>query len=172
MTILEIGSETLTIRQAEIFDVPALARMIGSLAEFHGEGHLTTETSIEAELFGPDPVLNALVASRDGEVLGMLLWYRIYSTWEAARGIHIEDLYVDPALRGSGAGMRLMARVANIAIERGYGRIEGEVVNRNSLRSTVASHGGESPDAWNLYRCKGAELADLASADIDSMSWR
>ncbi len=152
------------VRPAVVTDVPRLTEMIHALAAFHGEeDHCRMDQqTLRTTLFGPDPVLYAHVSEHGGRVTGMVLWYRTYSTWDAAPGIHVEDFYVDPEARGQGAGMALMVEMARIAVEHGYTRIEGQVVNRNSLRKALVEHGGEQLDVWETYRIDGAELVALA----------
>src|SRR6266849_1668935 len=55
---------------------------------------------------------------------GTALFHTRFSTWLGRPGLYLEDLYVTEAARGQGAGRRLMARLAAIAIARGWGRID------------------------------------------------
>jgi len=152
------------VRDAVVTDVPRLTEMIHALADFHGEGDSCRMDgpTLRGQLFGPDPVLRAIVAEIDGRVAGMVLWYRTYSTWDAAPGIHVEDLYVDPETRGHGTGLALMTEMAAIAVEHGYSRLEGQVINRNPLRRALVDHGGEQMDVWETYRIEGADLLALS----------
>ena len=72
--------------------------------------------------FGPQPHFEALLAFLDGEPAGMALFHPRFSTWLGQPRLFLEDLYVTEAARGHGVGRRLMARLAAIAIERGWGR--------------------------------------------------
>lgn len=155
------------VRPARVTDVPRLAEMIQALADFHGEGESCRMTwpILRIQLFGTDPTLRAHVAERDGRITGMVLWYRTYSTWDAAPGIHVEDFYVDPEARGQGTGLILMTELARLAVDQGYTRLEGQVISSNPLRSALVSHGGDQMDVWETYRIDGDELLALTGRE-------
>ena len=113
------------IRDATPDDVAAIHDMIVGLAEFEMEPDAVTATpaDLHEALFGPRPALFAHVAD-DAEhgVVGFSLWFLNYSTWLGRHGIYLEDLFVQPEHRGSGYGRALLANLARICVERGYGR--------------------------------------------------
>jgi RimJ/RimL family protein N-acetyltransferase len=60
----------------------------------------------------------------------------------------------------------LLSRLAHIAVERGYGRMEWSVLNWNEIALRVYRAVGARPlSDWTVYRLSGAELIDLASRD-------
>ena len=101
--------------------------MVHELAEYERaaeECHLTEE-QLHASLFGDSPALFGHVAARpDEEPVGFALWFLNYSTWLGVHGIYLEDLYVRPEARGAGLGRDLLAALAQICLDRGYGRLE------------------------------------------------
>ncbi len=158
------NTTTPVVRRAVVTDAPRLTEMIHALADFHGEGdHCRMDAhTLRTQLFGADPILGAHVLEIDHRVSGMVLWYRTYSTWDAAPGLHVEDFYMDPAVRGHGGGLALMTEIARFAVENGYTRVEGQVISRNTLRTALVDHGGEQMDVWNTYRLHGDELHALS----------
>ena len=52
-----------------------------------------------------------------------------FSTWLGRRGVYLEDLFVTQVARGKGVGRRLMTRLAAIAVERGWERIDFQVLD-------------------------------------------
>ena len=90
-----------------------------------------TEADLQTALFGEQPAVFALVAAVDGEVVGVAVWFLTFSTWLGRHGIYLEDLYVRPEHRGAGHGRALLAALAAIAVERGYGRLEWAVLDWN-----------------------------------------
>ncbi|WP_308016450.1 GNAT family N-acetyltransferase [Jidongwangia harbinensis] len=120
-------TSAVTIRPARHDDVPAVVAMVHELAEFEraaDQCHLTEE-QLRTALCGPDPSVFAHVAADADEVpVGFALWYVNFSTWEGTHGVHLEDLYVRPAARGTGTGAALLAALAAICVERGYRRLE------------------------------------------------
>lgn len=59
----------------------------------------------------------------------MALYFNNYSTWRAAPGIYLEDLFVRPEYRGRGYGKRLLQELA-----REVKRIEGERLEWSVLK--------------------------------------
>lgn len=92
------------------------------------------------------------------------LWFTNASTWLARPGIYLEDLYVSPAHRGHGFGRALMATLAAICVERGYGRLEWWVLdwNRPAI-DFYRSLGARAMDEWTVHRLTGPALAELAA---------
>ena len=60
------------------------------------------EADFARDLFGPTPKVFCEIAEWDGEPAGFALWFYTFSTFEGRHGIWLEDLFVDPALRGQG----------------------------------------------------------------------
>ena len=112
----------LEIRPPSPAEVPAIVAMVHELAEYErapGECHLT-EAQLTEALFRPGAALFSHVAVADGELVGMSLWFLNFSTWVGKHGVYLEDLYVRPSSRGSGAGRALLAKLAAVCLERGY----------------------------------------------------
>jgi GNAT superfamily N-acetyltransferase len=154
-----------TVRPARPSDLSAVVAMVHELATFEraaDQCHLTTD-DLEAALFGPQPAVYAHVAvTEDDEPVGYAIWYVNYSTWEGTHGIHLEDLYVRPATRGSGAGVALLATLAAICADRGYRRLEWVMLDWNPAAEFYASIGAEVVSDWLPYRLSGDALHRLA----------
>jgi ribosomal protein S18 acetylase RimI-like enzyme len=69
-----------------------------------------------AWLMDPGHEVHAIVAERDGELVGFAHIRRLWDTFTAGPGWFLDDLYVAPEHRGSG--------VARALIERGYADAE------------------------------------------------
>jgi GNAT superfamily N-acetyltransferase len=160
-----MGVET---RPAVPTDVPAIVEMVYELATFEkalDECHLTP-AQLGTALFGADPRVFCHVATPAGaeEVVGMALWFLTFSTWEGVHGIYLEDLYVRPAARGTGAGKALVAALARICVEQGYPRLEWAVLDWNPAREFYDALGAGPKDDWVPYRLSGAPLVTLAAS--------
>ncbi|MEV4641557.1 GNAT family N-acetyltransferase [Actinoplanes sp. NPDC049548] len=142
-----------------------MVSMVHELAEFEREPqscHLT-EAQLAAALFGPQPALFAHVAvDQDDAPYGMALWFLNFSTWEGVHGIYLEDLYVRPGHRGSGAGAALLAELARICVERGYRRLDWVMLDWNPAADFYAAIGASASENWLPYRLTGAALHRLA----------
>ena len=154
------------IRAARPADVAAVIELIGDLATYERARHevLITEADLHRALFGADAMVFALVAEADGEVVGLALWFLTFSTWLGRHGIYLEDLYVRPEHRGSGHGRALLAALAAIAVERGYGRLEWAVLDWNEPAiGFYRSIGATAMDEWTTNRLTGDALRELAA---------
>jgi GNAT superfamily N-acetyltransferase len=159
-----VNHPTYAIRPARPEDVPAVVALVHELADYERAPHLChlTETQLRAALFGASPALFGHVAvAEDGGVLGFTLWFLNFSTWEGRHGIYLEDLYVRPEARGTGAGRALLATLAGICVERGYARLEWWVLDWNPAREFYAAIGARPMDEWVPYRLEGDALAGL-----------
>lgn len=153
------------IRPAVPDDVPSILRLIRELAEYERALHevKATEEQLHARLFGDDPRVHVLIAEHEGRVAGFAVWFLTFSTWNGTHGIHLEDLFVDPAVRGHGHGKALLTELARIADERGYGRVEWAVLDWNEPAiGFYRSLGARPQDEWTTYRLTGDSLTKLA----------
>ncbi|MBB4952390.1 GNAT superfamily N-acetyltransferase [Agrobacterium vitis] len=157
-----------SIRAAGIDDVPVILRFITDLAIFEKAEHEVQATveSLELTLFGPDSVTEAAILDNNGVAAGFAVWFYSYSTWLARNGLYLEDLYIDPAYRGGGAGKMMLRYLANRAIEKGCGRFEWSVLDWNEPAIRVYDQiGGEPQTEWIRYRLSGDKLKSFAAGD-------
>lgn len=148
-------------------EIPVILRFIKELADYEKLSHevVATEETLGASLFGPRPAAEAVIAYADDEPVGFALYFQTFSTFLGRPGIYLEDLYVTPARRGHGIGRRLLAYVARVAVERGYGRMEWSVLNWNEPALVVYKKIGARPmDEWTVQRLTGDALRSLAQS--------
>jgi GNAT superfamily N-acetyltransferase len=153
------------VRPLQPADVPVVVAMVHELAEFErapDECHLTEE-QLRAALFAERPALFGHLATNDGEPVGFSLWFVNFSTWRGVHGIFLEDLYVRPSARGTGAGRALLVELARICVDRGYGRLDWWVLHWNPAREFYHALGAVAMDEWVPYRITGPALAALAA---------
>ena len=67
--------------------------------------------------------ITGLLAELDGKVVGLTHFIFRPSTWEVEDFCYLEDLYVDPKVRGGGVGRALIKAVEEIAIAKGSKRL-------------------------------------------------
>jgi GNAT superfamily N-acetyltransferase len=159
------------IREARAEDVPAVVRLVHELAEYERSPELCTltEDQLHVALFGPDAVARCHVAEVAGEVVGCAIWFRNFSTWRGVPGIYLEDLFVRPSHRGSGLGKALLAALAAVCAERGYGRLEWQVLDWNEPSiGFYRSLGAVPMDEWTTFRLDGEALTAFAATSRDS----
>jgi GNAT superfamily N-acetyltransferase len=160
------GSVHPALRPARAADVDRIHRLVCDLGEYEraADQVLATPEQLREALFGPAPAVYALVAEdRCGRVVGFALYFLNFSTWQGVHGIYLEDLYVEPAHRGSGLGKALLQALAEIAVERGYARFEWSVLNWNAPSIEFYRRlGAVAMDGWTVYRLDGDALRAVA----------
>ena len=157
----------MAIREARPEDVPEILSMIRELADYERapDAVVATEELLHDALFCDAPAVFALIAEEDESSVGFALWFRNFSTWLGRHGVYLEDLYVRPDHRGNGHGKALLAALARICIERGYGRLEWWVLDWNEpALAFYRSIGAVPMDEWTVHRVTGEPLQRLASS--------
>lgn len=159
------------IRPATPADVPLILSLVRELAEYERalDQVVATEETLHQHMFGAGwgrgPVAEALIGEIDGRPEGFALFFSNFSTWLATSGIYLEDLYVRPAARGRGLGRALLTRLAQLAVERGCGRLEWAVLNWNEPAIGFYKAIGAHPlDDWTTFRLSGEALRSLGAA--------
>ncbi|HWL76091.1 GNAT family N-acetyltransferase [Microbacterium sp.] len=153
------------LREARPGDEAGLLACIRGLAEYEREPDAVENTvdALTRTLFGETPHAFAHVVERDGEIVGIAIWFLTYSTWTGTHGIWLEDLFVDDAQRGRGYGKALMASLAAVCVERGYARFEWSVLDWNEPSIAFYRSIGAVPmDEWTTQRLTGVHLEELA----------
>jgi GNAT superfamily N-acetyltransferase len=155
----------LALRPARADDAPLILALVRELAEYEraSEECRATEAALRDTLFGAAPQAEVVVAEWAGEAAGFALFFHNYSTWEARRGLYLEDLFVRPAFRGRGVGRALLEHLARLAVARGCGRFEWSVLDWNEPAIGFYQALGARPmDGWTIMRVDGAALRALA----------
>jgi GNAT superfamily N-acetyltransferase len=155
---------TLRIRAAEPADVPLIANLIRQLAKFEklDDDVVLTEDLLMTGLFGPRPYAETVIAEDDALPVGFALFFHTFSTFLARPGIYLEDLFVLSDHRGRGIGRALLAHLAQLAVQRGCGRLEWAVLNWNQDAIRFYERLGARPNSeWTVYRLTGEALSAL-----------
>jgi GNAT superfamily N-acetyltransferase len=147
-----------------------LLRLIRELAAFERqpEAVIATEADLLQHGFGPAPRFEAILAFLDGEPAGVALFHPRFSTWVGRPCLYLEDLYVVEPARRHNVGRRLMTRLAAIAVERGWGRIDFQVLDWNPARRFYERLGIEHVGEWLRYGADETALRRLAAEDAES----
>ncbi|MGI9304827.1 MAG: GNAT family N-acetyltransferase [Gammaproteobacteria bacterium] len=154
-----------TIRPATPDDAALILRFITELAEYEKAAHEVKATveSIFESLFGEEPKAKAVICLCDGEPAGFALYFYNYSTWLGKHGLYLEDLYVTPAHRKSGAGAAMLKHLAKLAVDKDCGRFEWSVLDWNEPAINFYEKlGAVAQKQWTTYRLTGDSLQRLA----------
>ncbi len=125
------------VRPARTEDAPTIFQLIQDLATFEKapkDVEITVEQLVQ-DGFGPFPAFHAwVVEAENQEIVGFALVYFRYSTWKGTT-LYLEDLYVKPDFRRSGAASQLMQAIMEFGKAKGCKYLQWEVLewNKNAL---------------------------------------
>jgi GNAT superfamily N-acetyltransferase len=155
------------IRPAVPEDSALILQFIRDLAEYEKmlDDVRTTQDDVTVALFGENPKAFCDIAEIDGAPVGFALWFYNFSTFVGRHGIYLEDLFVRPDARGSGAGKALLAGLARRCVDENLGRLEWAVLDWNAPSiAFYDSIGAATMDEWVVRRMTGEALRKLASS--------
>lgn len=158
----------LTIRFAAQEDVPLILQFIRGLAEYEKMLNevVATEALLREWLFEKQSA-EVLLAEEAGEPVGFALFFHNFSTFLGRPGLYLEDLFIKPEHRGKGYGKAMLKRLAQIAVERGYGRMEWWCLDWNKPSiDFYLSLDAEPMSDWTTYRLTGSSLMAMAEEDV------
>ena len=161
-------------RPAEEKDTALLLTFIRALADYEHmlDDVVATEEILSDWLF-ERRVAEAFFAVEDGVEVGFALYFHNFSTFLGRGGIYLEDLFVLPEHRGKGYGKAILTRLAQIARERGCGRLEWACLDWNKPSiDFYLSLGAKPMDEWTVYRVSGEALTQLAGEAATKQSTR
>lgn len=154
-----------SIRPATPGDEHALFALIRALADYEKLSHAVTGSAeqLARDLFEPRPRVEAMLVEVDERVVAFALYFHNYSTFLTKFGLYLEDIFVLPEYRGRGIGKALLSRVAQVACERGCGRLEWSVLDWNvSAIGFYQSLGANVLPDWRICRVVGERMKALA----------
>ena len=156
--------EPLAFRAARREDVLLILEMIRALAEYEQllSEVVATESVLEEWLFDKKKA-EVLFPLLDRKEIGFALYFHNFSTFLGRAGLYLEDLYIQPEYRGRGYGRKVLQKLAQIAVERGCGRLEWWCLDWNAPSIAFYKNLGAQPmDEWTVYRLTGDTLRGLA----------
>ena len=152
------------IRYAERKDTAIILNFIKDLAVYENmlDQVVATEELLGEWLF-EKKAAEVIFALEDGKEVGFALFFHNFSTFLGRAGIYLEDLFVLPEYRGKGYGKGLLRKLAQIALERGCGRLEWACLDWNKPSiDFYLSLGAQPMDEWTTYRLTGETLQKMA----------
>ena len=156
--------EKLNFRYANEKDAGLILEFIRELAKYENmlDEVVATEELLREWIFEKKKA-EVIFALEDGIEVGFALFFHNFSTFLGRAGIYLEDLFVKPEYRGKGYGKGLLKKLAQIAKERGCGRLEWWCLDWNKPSiDFYLSLGAEPMDEWTTYRIAGETLDKLA----------
>lgn len=157
----------LLIRDADIEDASLILEFIRELAIYEKaeEEVIASVADIEKNLFSSSTTTKALICSAGQTPIGIAIYFLNFSTWLGKNGLYLEDLFISPSHRGSGAGKKLLKHLAEIAVDNDCGRFEWSVLDWNEPAiKFYEAIGAKAQSEWVGYRLEGESLLKLASS--------
>ena len=156
-----------TVRPAAPEDAAAILALIRRLAAFEEPAAVValTEETIRRDGFGPRRRFEALLAEDGDGIQGLAVLLETYSSWAGAPALLIHDLFFEEGARGHGAGRALLAAAAGLALTRGAGRLDVNVLSWNkAARRFYETLGFLALTGWLPHRLDGEGLRRLAGS--------
>ncbi|MEO6197849.1 MAG: GNAT family N-acetyltransferase [Dehalococcoidia bacterium] len=152
-----------SVRRATLADSETLIRLMEGLAAYE---KLTPPDEAAKERFrahlAEGKRFEAVLAEASGEAIGYALYFESYSTFRANPKLYMEDIFVEPAHRKSGAGFALFKAVVKEADRRGCVAVEWQVLDWNQLAIGFYERvGGRHEKQWPPYTLGRAEMDTL-----------
>lgn len=160
----------MTFRYAERKDVNLILQFIKELADYEKMLNevVATPELLEEWIFDKNKA-EVIFVLEDSKEVGFALFFHNFSTFLGRSGIYLEDLYVKPEYRGKGYGKALLTKLAQIAVERGCGRLEWWCLDWNQKSIDFYESMGAVPMSdWTVYRIAGETLQKLGEKKISA----
>lgn len=153
-------------RKAVVDDTPLILNFIKELATYEKMLNevVADEATLREWIFEKHGA-EVIFALEEGKEVGFALYFFNFSTFVGRSGLYLEDLFVLPQYRGKGHGKGLLRTLAQIAVERGCGRMEWVCLdwNRPSIDFYLSLE-AEPMQEWTIYRLAGRTLKQMAEA--------
>ena len=156
----------LIILFAQPSDSQTLFALIQGLAKYEklSDAVIGNAEALKDHLFGSPKYVYAILAESQGQAVGFAIFFHNYSTFLTKPGLYLEDIFVLPEYRRQGIGKALLAKVAQIALERDCGRLEWSVLDWNvSAQAFYRNMGADILDDWRICRVTEKDIPQLAN---------
>jgi GNAT superfamily N-acetyltransferase len=159
-------SDQFSIRFATPNDIPIILQLIKELAKYENLLHMVVadEKLLDEWLF-QKKVVEVIIGEMNNTVVGFSLFFYNFSTFLGKPGVYIEDVYVKKEYRHQGYGKGFFRFIAQLARERGCGRMEWSVLDWNEPAIGFYQSLGASPlNEWTVYRLTSEGIQNLAES--------
>jgi ribosomal protein S18 acetylase RimI-like enzyme len=156
---------TFQIKKAVAENVPQIVALIREFAEYENLSDFceVTEERLNIALFGATKVAEAIIVFQEDAPVAYAIFYPNFASFRGQRGLYLEDIYIRQEFRGKGAGEAMLKHIAGIGKERGFERIDFQVLEWNAPAIRFYEKlGAERDDEERHFRFVGESFAKLA----------
>ena len=135
---------TAIIRELQESDRSSWDTLWAGYLEFYETELTADQTELTwARLLDPDFEMYSLCVELEGSVVAFAHYSFSHSSWSVAQDIYLEDLFVDPSLRGQGLGRVLIEALGDLAATTGASKVWWETHKDNATARRLYDSVGE-----------------------------
>jgi ribosomal protein S18 acetylase RimI-like enzyme len=122
------------IRKSTPGEVPAIVRLMRDFAEYENLANYCeiTEERLFEVMFGDDAFVEGLVAFHSEEPIAYAMFYPYFASFRGQCGYYLEDIFIAEDFRRNGLGEAMVRIIAKLAKQRGFERIDFQVLEWNT----------------------------------------
>ncbi len=125
---------SIRIEKAAPENTPQIIALMREFAEYEKLLHFfeATEDRLNTALFGDGKVAEAILAFDDEKPVAYAVFFPNFATFRGQRGLYLEDIFITKDYRGRRLGELLLKYIAKLAKQRGFERIDFQVLEWNT----------------------------------------
>jgi len=125
---------TIKIKQAAPENIPQILGLMREFAEYENllDSFEVTEDRLQTALFGEGKVAEAILAFDGDAAIAYAIFFPYLATFRGQRGFYLEDIFLTKRARGRGVGEMMLKYIARLGKERGFERIDFQVLEWNT----------------------------------------
>lgn len=122
------------IRKSTPDEVPAIVRLMRDFAEYENLAEYCeiTEERLYSVMFGDDAFVEGLVAFHEDAPVAYAMFYPYFASFRGQCGYYLEDIFIAEDFRRNGLGEAMVKIIAKLAKQRGFERIDFQVLEWNA----------------------------------------
>jgi len=122
------------IRKSSPDEVSAIVRLMRDFAEYENLAEYCeiTEERLFDVMFGEDAFVEGLVAFCEKEPVAYAMFYPYFASFRGQCGYYLEDIFIAEDFRRNGLGEAMVKIIAKLARQRGFERIDFQVLEWNA----------------------------------------
>lgn len=147
-------------------DIPDLISLILSFSNHMSRNiEPPNPESLQNVLFCDAPYAECFIGRKGREAVGFAFIEKTYSIFLSGQGLHIKDLFIKPDHRNKGYGIKFMAFIAKLVLDRDYKKLTWETRKGNhpaiSLYKKLGLEGNDDGLEFSLNKDDMIRLARL-----------